>query len=337
MNILVTGGLGYIGSHLVEKISKIFNDCQIYILDNLSNSDITRLEQIKALTTKEIFFFKIDLRSVNDLENFFLNRKIDYVFHLAGKKSISESFKKKDDYYKNNVEGTRNLLNVMKKNNVKNLIFSSSASVYGTPKYLPLKESHILCPNNPYSKNKLECENLISSFSADIKAIILRYFNPVGYHVSGKLYEDINKPSDNLMHNLIKVAIKKKPSLSIFGNDYQTEDGTCERDFIHIDDLVLAHIKCIEFIESMNLNSKKIIFNIGTGSSISVYKLINKFKLSNNVSINYSFTNRREGDVAISLADPSLANNLLGWYAKKTIECMCSDSLRPYFSLLKNN
>ena len=225
----------------------------------------------------------------------------------------------------------------MKKNNVKNLIFSSSASVYGNPKNVPLKESHPLCPNNPYSKNKVECENLISSFSGDLKAIILRYFNPVGYHVSGKLYEDINNTSDNLMHNIIKVAIKKKSSLSIFGNDYQTKDGTCERDFIHIDDLVLAHIKCIKFFDNMNLNSKKMIFNIGTGSSISVYKLINEFKLANKISIDYSFTSRREGDIDISFADPTLANNLLGWYSTKTIHCMCRDSLRPYFSLLRNN
>jgi len=324
--ILVTGGAGYIGSHAV--ITLYEKGYTPIIVDNLSNSNISILSNISLITGNSFKFYDVDVRDEKELSNIFLENHIYAVIHFAGLKSVLESIKNPKSYEDNNIIGTKTLLKVMNFHKVGKIIFSSSATVYGLPEKNPLTETHPLKPINPYGRSKLEAELLLKSFcnlSEDFSAISLRYFNPIGAHFSGKIGEFPQKNPNNLMPQLLEVADGIRSCLKVFGNDYNTIDGTGVRDYIHVSDLVDAHLHALDFFDkSIGYN----IFNIGTGSGTSVIQLINTFETINNIKVNYSFSPRRAGDSDICYADPSLANNTLGWKCKKTLADMCLDSWR---------
>jgi len=316
--ILVTGGLGFIGSHTVlELLDKQY---KIIIIDNLSNSSKDVLNVFK-----NIIFFQIDLRSSLQLENLFVKYKISAVIHFAALKAVSESIKKPLQYYDNNICGTMNLLEIMKKHNCKKIIFSSSATVYGENTYPVTEESPIGNGlTNPYGRTKYMIEQILSDLYNSDKSwaiAILRYFNPIGAHPSGLLGENPNNTPNNLFPYLLKVCAKKLPVLTIFGSDYDTEDGTCVRDFIHVVDLAKGHVKALEQIE--NEHSKLRVYNLGTGKGTSVKELIAIFEKVNNVVINKKYSARREGDLPYVYANTEKANKELGWQCIYTVEDMC--------------
>ena len=321
MNILLTGGLGYLGSHL--SIELLLAGHKVLIIDNLSNSNIGILSKIKKITKKNIFFKQIDLLDKKKLINFFRNKKINLVIHLAGSKSVEESENNLIKYYNNNIVSSLNLLDVMNKNNVKNIIFSSSATVYGYPEKVPIKESHIKKPNNTYGFTKSIIEDLIFHMEKKklLNYVVLRYFNPVGFHNSGLISDESKGIHNNLFPYIFQLIKGKFNFLKIYGNNYNTRDGTAARDYIHIEDLVNAHIV------SMNLfkERKKIsfVFNIGTGSSTTVLEVVNSIKKYCNIHIKYKFFPRRQGDVAETYNDISLASKKLKWQSKKTIKDIC--------------
>lgn len=324
MKILLTGGTGYIGSHVAVSISK--NGHEIILFDNLINSDENTFFNLSKIINTKIHFVKGDLNKPNDIKNLFKEFKIDAVLHFAGYKSVNESFLQPLKYYSNNITGTINLINEMKNNKVKTLIFSSSATIYGDPKYLPIDEKHQLKPKNPYGKTKLYIENLLEDiYKADKEWRIacLRYFNPIGSHESGLIGDYPSGQINNLMPLITQVALNKEKRLYVFGNDYPTHDGTAIRDYIHIMDLADGHKEALNYL-LYNKGCHK--FNLGTGSGHSVLDLINCFQKSNDLNIPIEFIHRRQGDVAISYADANKAFINFKWKTQRNLNEMSKSS-----------
>lgn len=328
MKILVTGGAGYIGSHTcVELLNEGF---EIVVIDNFSNSKSSSLDAIKKITGKDFKFYEIDYLDKDALNKVFEENKIDAVINFAGFKAVGESVQKPIEYYTNNISGALNLLDVMRKHNVKKFVFSSSATVYGNPEKIPLTEDcKIGGTTNPYGTSKLFIEQIlkdiyVSDNSWDI--IILRYFNPVGAHESGLIGEDPKGIPNNLMPYIAKVATKELKELSVFGNDYNTPDGTGVRDYIHVVDLAKGHVLALNKLEKEGKGL--FIYNLGTGTGYSVLDLVHAYEKANNVKVPYKIAPRRDGDIATCYSDPTKAKNELGFVATKTIEDMCHDSYK---------
>ncbi len=336
-NILVTGGCGFIGSHVaLGLLNKGYN---VTILDSNINSSENSIDRISYLNLSnnsiakgKIFFFKGDIRDIDLLEKIFCenikkNSPINAVIHLAGLKSVKNSFDNPLLYWDVNVRGSIALFNAMIKYGCFNLVFSSSATVYGNPISIPIFEYFETKPINPYGKSKLKVENIIKSLfqrhKLEFRAIILRYFNPLGAHYSGNIGENYNLLSENIFPKIINVALGKSKYLKIFGNDWPTHDGTAIRDFIHIMDLADGHIKAIDYLR--NSEPKCLTLNLGTGVKTSLLELISSFELANSISIPYKFCKKRVGDTPILLADNTLAGKVLNWYPKKSVIDMCRD------------
>lgn len=324
MKILVTGGTGYIGSHTAVEL--LNSGYEIVIIDNFSNSKSDVLDKIKLITNKDFKFYEGDVCNKDLLRKIFSENKIDAVIHFAGYKAVGESVKKPIMYYRNNIDSTLSLIEVMNEFNCKKIVFSSSATVYGNPTTLPIKEDFPLSTTNPYGSTKLMIENILRDLyisDNDWSIALLRYFNPIGAHVSGLIGENPKGIPNNLMPYIVKVANKELDELSIFGNDYNTPDGTGVRDYIHVVDLAKGHIKAIEKI----LKDKGIdAYNLGTGIGYSVLDLVTTFERVNNIKVPYKITDRRPGDIASCYADSSYALEKLNWKAEKGIEEMCRDS-----------
>ena len=324
MSILVTGGAGYIGSHAcVELLNSGF---EVVVVDNLSNSNEEALKRVEEITGKSIKFYKEDLLNGEALEEIFTKEKIDAVMHFAGLKAVGESVAQPLRYYHNNITGTLILCEVMNKYGVKNLVFSSSATVYGNPHKVPISEDFPLSATNPYGRTKLMIEEILRDlYTADNSwnIAILRYFNPIGAHVSGKIGENPKGIPNNLVPYITQVAIGKLEKLSVYGDDYPTTDGTGVRDYIHVVDLVLGHLKALEKLKS---NPGVLTYNLGTGTGYTVLYVINSFAKTAQREIPYKIVARRPGDIAACYADPSKAKEELGWRAEKGIEEMCRDS-----------
>lgn len=332
MKILVTGGLGFIGSHTVVEL--INEGHEVIIIDNLCNSKITVLDNIEKITNVRPKFYQIDLLNIEDVRQVFADNKIDGVIHFAGLKAVEESVHKPIEYYENNLFSTINLLKCMREKGVYNIVFSSSACVYGLPKENPIDESF---PSNnstnPYGRTKYFIEEILKDcYISDNRynITILRYFNPVGAHSSGLIGEDPNGIPNNLMPIIIRVAEGKFDLLHIYGNDYDTPDGTCIRDFIHVVDLARGHVKAIEKVVTPGVH----IYNLGTGKGTTVLELVKTFNKVNGNMVKYDFEGRREGDVPINYAKTEKAKKELGWTATHGIDQMCKDSWN--FSKKKN-
>lgn len=326
MAILVTGGTGYIGSHTVVELLE--QGMKVVVIDDFSNSKPEVLESIKKITRKDFVFYKMNYTDREKLENVFKENKIEAVIHLAGFKSVGESVKKPIEYYTNNVSGTLILLDIMRKFNCYRFIFSSSATVYGNPEKIPLtEECKIGGTTNPYGTSKLFIERIlqdvyISDKSWDI--CILRYFNPIGSHESGLLGEEPQGIPNNLMPYIVRVASGQLKELSVFGNDYNTKDGTGVRDYIHVVDLAKGHISALQKIEKEK--NGIFIYNLGTGNGYSVLEIVKAFEKATRQKVPYKITTRRTGDVDICYADATKAKKELGWVAEKKLEDMCRDS-----------
>ena len=328
MKILVTGGVGFIGSHTCVEL--LNNDYEIVVVDNLSNSSLDVVDKIKKITNKNFSFYENDLCDKEALINIFSKEKIDAVIHFAGFKAVGESVSFPLKYYRNNLDSTLTLLEVMQQFNCKKLVFSSSATVYGNPKSLPIKEDFPLSTTNPYGTTKLMIENILNDLyisDNDWSIAILRYFNPIGGHESGLLYENPNGIPNNLMPYIIKVANKDLPYLGVFGNDYDTVDGTGVRDFIHVVDLARGHVNAINYVLS---NVGVDCYNLGTGRGTSVLELVSVFENVNKVNIPIEIKPRRNGDIASCYADCTKAYDVLGFKATKTIDDMCIDAYRSF-------
>lgn len=324
MKVLVTGGMGYIGSHTVVELLE--NNYEVVIVDNLVNSKIDVLDKIEKITGKRPIFYQYDLCNYQDLETIFKENKIDVVIHFAGLKAVGESCEKPLLYYQNNLISTMNLLDIMAKYNCKRLVFSSSATVYGKPKSLPIQEDFPLSTTNPYGSTKLFIEYMLKDlYKADPtwSIAILRYFNPIGAHQSYLLGENPNGIPNNLMPYIVKVATKELDHLNIFGNDYDTKDGTGVRDYIHVVDLAKGHIKAVEKVLTTN---KVDCYNLGTGVGYSVLEMVELFKKVNKIDVPYKIVERRSGDISSCYADPTYALKELGFKAEKTLEDMVRDS-----------
>lgn len=322
--VLVTGGLGYIGSHTV--IELIEEGFEPIVIDNLSNSKLEVKDKIEKITGKKLKVYIEDVCNEESLDKIMTENNITDVIHFAGYKAVGESVAKPIMYYENNLLSTISLLKQMKKHHVKNIIFSSSATVYGQPEKLPITEdSKVGGTTNPYGTTKLMIEKILSDvYKADneMNITILRYFNPVGGHVSGLLGESPNGIPNNLMPYIVRVAVGKLECLSVFGNDYDTKDGTGVRDYIHVVDLAKGHIAAIKHMNGLRY------YNLGTGTGYSVLELVNAFEKVNNLKVNYKIVERRPGDIASCYADPSKALKELNWKAEKTLEDMMKDSYR---------
>lgn len=332
MKILVTGGLGYIGSHTCVELLNAGHD--IIVIDNLSNSKMEVKERIMELTGKYFTVHVADVQNRNVLEGIFQYENIDAVIHFAGFKAVGESVEKPLMYYKNNLDSTITLCEVMNEYNVKKLVFSSSATVYGKQDILPIKETASLSTTNPYGSTKLFIENILDDLyisDPDWSIVKLRYFNPVGAHESGLIGEDPNGLPNNLMPYVSKVASGELPHLNVFGNDYDTKDGTGVRDYIHVVDLSLGHLKALEYIEKGNKGS--IAINLGTGVGYSVLDIVEAYKKNNNVDVPYKITARRDGDIAECYADPTKAKELLNWSTKYNLDDMVKSA---YNFIIKN-
>ena len=323
MSVLVTGGCGYIGSHTCCELLE--NDYEVVIVDNLINSKEYLINKIENITNKKVKFYKGDVSDKTLLDKIFTENKIESVIHFAGLKAVGESVAKPLMYYRKNIDSTLSLLEITNKYNCKKIVFSSSATVYGSPKSLPIKEDFQLSTTNPYGSTKLYIEGILKDLCIsdnNWSIAILRYFNPIGAHKSGLIGENPNGIPNNLMPYIIKVATKELEVLNIFGNDYDTHDGTGVRDYIHVVDLAKGHIKAIEKV----LNSTGIdCYNLGTGIGYSVLDLVKTFERVNGVSVNYKIVDRRPGDIAACYADPNYAYEKLGWKAELGIEEMCRD------------
>jgi UDP-glucose 4-epimerase len=334
MKILLTGGLGFIGSHTAVELLE--GGHEVVIADNLSNSKIEVLDKIKKITGKEATFYKIDICDMEALEKVFEeNKDIFGVIHFAGYKAVGESVAKPLMYYENNLISTFNLLEVMQKYGCKNLVFSSSATVYSPKNVMPLTETSELEASNPYGRTKLFNEHILKDFqkvNADNNVVLLRYFNPIGAHESGLLGEDPNGIPNNLMPYICKVAVGELDHLNVFGNDYKTKDGTGVRDYIHVVDLAKAHVLAIEkIIKEGNIGLK--VYNLGTGTGYSVLDIVNAFNRVNGDIVKYEIAARRPGDVDECYASPKLAEEELGFKASKTLDEMCKSS----YEFTKNN
>ncbi len=327
MKILVTGGAGYIGSHTVVELQQAGYD--VVVVDNLSNSSEKALKRVEAITGKKVPFYKNDILDRDALDKIFSAEDIDAVIHFAGLKAVGESVRKPWEYYENNIAGTLTLVDVMRRHGVKNIIFSSSATVYGTPAFVPITEE---CPKgqctNPYGWTKSMLEQILSDiWKADPEwnVILLRYFNPIGAHKSGTIGENPNGIPNNLMPYITQVAVGKLKELGVYGDDYDTPDGTGVRDYIHVVDLAVGHVKALKKIQE---NAGLKIYNLGTGTGYSVLDVVKNFEEASGVKIPYVIKERRAGDTAMSYADASLAKKELGWEARYGIREMCEDSWR---------
>jgi UDP-glucose 4-epimerase len=329
--ILITGGAGYIGSHTLVELSDAGYEFVVY--DNLCNSSQESLSRVEKIINKSIVFEQGDIRDSASLDKVFTKYEIDSVIHFAGLKAVGESVENPLSYYDNNVNGTLVLLEVMKKHNCKKIVFSSSATVYNevdAKNYTPLTESNpIGQTTNPYGTSKYMIERMLEDlYISDntFKIVILRYFNPVGAHESGTIGEDPNGIPNNLMPFIAQTAVGKREFLNVFGNDYDTHDGTGVRDYIHVVDLANAHVKAINYLNSTSFKIQNSKFNIGTGVGYSVLDVIEAFKKASKVDISYKIVTRRAGDIAKCYADSTLAKEILNWQATKTLEQMCEDS-----------
>ena len=326
--ILVTGAAGYIGSHTLIELSHVNYDFIVY--DNLSNSSQESLKRVEKIIGRSIIFVNGDIRDIDKLKKIFSNYNIDSVIHFAGLKAVGESVEKPIEYYDNNVVGTLRLLEVMKEFDCKKIVFSSSATVYGDPAITPIEENFpVGDTTNPYGTSKYMIERILQDlYMSDNswKIAILRYFNPVGAHESGTIGEDPNGIPNNLMPFISQVAVEKREYLSVFGSDYDTHDGTGVRDYIHVVDLSLAHVKAIDYLNKLFANHSPLIMNIGTGVGYSVLDVVKAFEKASKKKIPYKIVPRRAGDIAKCYADPSFAKERLGWEAVKTLEQMCEDS-----------
>lgn len=327
MKILVTGGAGYIGSHTCVELQQ--NGYDVAVIDNLSNSSEESLKRVAKITGKEVPFYKVDILDKEEMDKVFTKEKPDAVIHFAGLKAVGESVEKPYEYYNNNIAGTLCLIDVMRKHNVKNIIFSSSATVYGDPAIIPITEE---CPKgvctNPYGWTKWMLEQILTDIQKadpEWNVVLLRYFNPIGAHESGTIGENPNGIPNNLMPYVTQVAVGKLKELGIFGNDYDTPDGTGVRDFIHVVDLAKGHVKALAKIKDKSgLN----IYNLGTGVGYSVLDVVKNFEEATGVKVPYVIKPRRAGDIAICYSDASKAKKELGWVAEKGIREMCADSWR---------
>ncbi|HRC81385.1 MAG TPA: UDP-glucose 4-epimerase GalE [Sedimentibacter sp.] len=322
--ILITGGTGYIGSHTAVKLIEQGND--IVIFDNLYNSKLEVLDNIEKITGVRPKFYKADMLDIDSLDKIFKENQIHCVIHFAGLKAVGESVEEPLKYFHNNITGTINLLMTMQKNNCKKIIFSSSATVYGTTQTMPLDETSPMGVTNPYGRTKLVIEDMLKDLSNSDKEwgiVLLRYFNPIGAHKSSLIGENPKGIPNNLMPYICKVARGELPVLNVFGNDYDTIDGTGVRDYIHVEDLAEGHVKAYKKI----INQKGLYtYNLGTGKGYSVLQVIDAFEKANKIKINYKFAQRRAGDVAIVYADTKKAEEELGFKAKYNLEDMCKDS-----------
>lgn len=326
MAILVTGGAGYIGSHTcIELLNEGYD---VVVVDNLSNSSKESLKRVKEITGKDLKFYEVDLLDSDGLDKIFIAEKIDAVIHFAGLKAVGESVYKPLEYYHNNISGTLVLCDIMKKHNVKNIVFSSSATVYGNPATVPISEDFPLSVTNPYGRTKLMLEEIFRDlYVSDNKwnIILLRYFNPIGAHKSGKIGENPKGIPNNLVPYITQVAVDKLDYLSVFGDDYDTLDGSGVRDYIHVVDLALGHVKSIEKLRE---NQGVLEYNLGTGIGYSVLDMVKSFEKVSGREIKYQIKPRRPGDIATCYADATKAKNELNWVATRDLEEMCEDSWR---------
>lgn len=327
MAILVTGGAGYIGSHTVIELQNA--GYEVVVVDNLVNSSKKSLQRVEQITGKPVPFYQVDILDADALNAIFEKEEIDSCIHFAGLKAVGESVQKPWEYYYNNISGTLVLLDVMRKHHVKNIIFSSSATVYGSPAFVPITEE---CPKgeitNPYGQTKGMLEQMlidIQKADPEWNVILLRYFNPIGAHKSGMIGENPNGTPNNLMPYITQVAVGKLKQLGIFGNDYDTHDGTGVRDYIHVVDLAVGHVKALKKIKE---KAGLCLYNLGTGQGYSVLDIVKNFEEASGVSIPYEMKPRRAGDIATCYAEPSKAFKELGWKAERGIREMCEDSWR---------
>lgn len=326
MKILVTGGAGYIGSHTCVELLSAGH--QVVVVDNLENSKIESVNRVRKITGKDLSFHQIDLLHKADLDTVFHQHRLDAVIHFAGLKAVGESVDKPLEYYHNNITGTLVLCDVMKKHQVKSIVFSSSATVYGDPETVPILENFPTSATNPYGRTKLMIEEILQDLHTadpDWNINLLRYFNPVGAHESGLIGEDPNGIPNNLVPYISQVAVGRLKELSVFGNDYDTPDGTGVRDYIHVVDLAAGHLKALEYMQK---HKGCFVFNLGTGRGYSVLEMIDAFEKASGKSVPYSIVDRRSGDIATCYADPTLAHNELGWQAKHDLDRMCVDTWR---------
>lgn len=327
MKILVTGGAGYIGSHTCVELLNA--DYEVVVVDNLYNSSEKSIDRIKEITGKDLTFYEADILDADKMNEIFANEKVDCVIHFAGLKAVGESVAKPLEYYKNNINGTLVLCEAMRNNGCKNIIFSSSATVYGDPAFIPITEQ---CPKgtptNPYGWTKHMIEQILTDFhTADPEwnVILLRYFNPIGAHKSGLIGEDPKGIPNNLLPYVAQVAIGKLPCLGVFGDDYDTHDGTGVRDYIHVVDLANGHVKAINKIKE---NPGVKVYNLGTGNGYSVLDVVKAFSKACGHEVPYQIKPRRPGDIATCYSDATLAKEELGWEAQYGIDEMCEDSWR---------
>lgn len=325
MKLFLSGGTGYIGSHTAVELLNANHE--VVLCDNLSNSSEDVVKRIEKITGKKVKFYKVDIRDIESLREVFSKENIDTIIHFAGLKAVGESVEMPLEYYSNNLNTTMNLLQMMKEFSIKNFIFSSSATVYGEENKSPLKEEVGRgTPSNPYGWTKYMSEQIIEDFSnanKEMSLVILRYFNPTGAHESGLIGENPKGRPNNIMPVLTQVAIGKLEKLTIFGTDYDTPDGTCQRDFIHVVDLAKAHLLASEYATK---NKGYEIFNVGTGKPFSVKELVNSFERVNSLKLNYDFGDRRPGDLASIWADSSKIMNRLNFKPIHDIDSMCKDS-----------
>lgn len=326
MRILVTGGAGYIGSHTVLELLTAGYD--VLIADNFVNSKPAALTRLRTLADRSFDFEEVDLTDAAATNALFSRYPIDAVIHFAGLKAVGESVQKPLEYYRNNLTSTFNLLLAMQKNNVERFVFSSSATVYGDPVSVPIREDFALSVTNPYGRTKLMIEDMLRDVSIsqpDLRVCLLRYFNPVGAHASGRIGEDPNGIPNNLMPFIAQVAVGKLPALRVFGNDYPTHDGTGVRDYIHVVDLAKGHVAALKKLET---GAGVYTYNLGTGVGYSVLDVLHAFEKACGKTLPYEIVSRRPGDVAACYADPAKAASELGWRAEYGIERMCADAWR---------
>lgn len=326
MAVLVAGGAGYIGSHTA--IELLESGYEVVIVDNLSNSNSIVVDRIKELSKKPVKFYNIDIRNKDEMHVVFKENNIESIIHFAALKAVGESVEKPIEYYSNNLISTLNLFELMREYGVKKFVFSSSATVYGDPHTCPILEDFPLSVTNPYGRTKLMIEQMlvdISKADESLDIALLRYFNPVGAHKSGRIGEEPNGVPSNLMPYITKIAVGKLKELSVYGNDYPTHDGTGVRDYIHVLDLAAGHVKALQKLEE---NPGLVVYNLGTGKGYSVLDLVKAFSKASGKEIPYKIVGRRAGDVAMCYADSSKAEKELGWKAKYELEEMCEDSWR---------
>ena len=330
MNILLTGGAGYIGSHAAVALSSAGH--QVVLLDNFSNSHPSVVKRVEKITKKTLNCIEADVRDTSLVLMALLDHQIDAVIHFAGLKAVGESVKYPLDYYLNNIAGTISLLDAMRMAAVKTLVFSSSATVYGDPQYLPIDENHPTCTANPYGRTKLHVEELLKDLANsddEWKIICLRYFNPVGAHVSGLIGEDPEGIPNNLTPFIVRVADGQLAVLNVFGDDYPTPDGTGVRDYIHVMDLAEGHLAALNYVKN---HPGWAVFNLGTGFGHSVLDVLNEYQKVIGIKIPYKIAPRRAGDIATSYAQVINARNALDWFAKRSLAEMCESSWGYHYS-----